>query len=98
MIAKAKAEKRRRARARSCSVRLLFLKGLIMIVLIMSVCLIGRPDVCRDVHLTYASDNLTPYQCVMRAPPEMARWIRGHPKWTVMRWRCGRARLDERAT
>ena len=67
-----------------------------MIELILSVCMIGQPDVCKDVHLTYSAANLTPYQCLMRGQPEMAKWAEGHPKWQIQRYRCGRVRTAER--
>jgi hypothetical protein len=62
-----------------------------MIELILSVCLISAPGSCKDVHLTYTEEYLTPHQCVMRGQPEMARWIAEHPQWRIARWTCSRA-------
>lgn len=67
-----------------------------MIELLVSVCLVNDPKQCKDVHLTYADDNLTPLQCVMRGQPEIAKWSAGHPKWRVEKWTCQRP--DEIAT
>ncbi len=67
-----------------------------MIELIISVCMFAQPDVCKDVHLTYSAENMTPFQCLMRGQPEIAQWANGHPKWQVRRWRCGHVRLGER--
>ena len=68
----------------------------IMIVLILSVCLVGQADQCKDVHLTYTSNSVTPLQCLMGAQPEIVRWSAGHPKWKVKRWKCGRSGAIER--
>jgi hypothetical protein len=27
-------------------------------------------------------------QCMMRAQPEIAKWVDEHPRWTVKRWSC----------
>lgn len=59
-----------------------------MIVLVLSVCLAADPDRCKDVNLTFSADGLTPYECVMRAQPELAKWIGEHPGWQVKKWRC----------
>jgi len=61
-----------------------------MIELVLVVCLIDRPDQCRDVGVTYLAENLTPMQCIMQAPPHMARWVDEHPGWRVARWTCRR--------
>ena len=68
-----------------------------MIEIILSVCLIAQADECKDVHLRYLGDSVTPMQCLMGGQPQIARWIEGHPKWTVKRWKCGRVRTTQRA-
>ena len=67
-----------------------------MIELILSVCMVGDPNVCKDIHLTYSAANLTPYQCLMRGQPEIAKWNEGNPNWQVQKYRCGRVRIAER--
>ena len=52
-----------------------------MIELLLAVCLIDNPATCKDVSLTYSAEALTPMQCVMRAEPEIAKWITEHPGW-----------------
>jgi hypothetical protein len=59
-----------------------------MIELLLSVCLSTEPNSCKDVALSYAAENLTPFQCMMGAQPEIAKWADAHPKWTVKRWTC----------
>jgi hypothetical protein len=61
-----------------------------MIELIISVCLIGQAERCKDVHLTYTAQSVTPMQCMMSGQPQIAQWINFHPKWAVKRWKCGR--------
>ena len=68
-----------------------------MIELVLSVCLLGEPKVCKDVHLTYVAESVTPMQCLMGSQPQIARWIELHPKWGVKRWRCGQVRLAEKS-
>lgn len=66
-------------------------KGVNMIELVLLACLVDKPDNCRDVGLMYSSENLTPMQCMMQAPPYMAKWVGEHPGWKVMKWTCRRA-------
>ncbi|MGI9414234.1 MAG: hypothetical protein ACR2PM_11230 [Hyphomicrobiales bacterium] len=66
-----------------------------MIELILSVCLIGQAETCKDVHLTYTAETVTAMQCLMGGQPQVARWIEGHPKWAVKRWKCGRIRVTQ---
>lgn len=59
-----------------------------MIELIVSVCLIDDPSRCKDVSLTYSAEGMTPMQCLMASPAEIAKWSEGHPKWVAKRWTC----------
>lgn len=63
-----------------------------MIELIMTVCFISDISKCKDAHLQFAEENLTPYRCVMDAQIEMAKWIQGHPNWRIAKWGCGRSK------
>lgn len=63
-----------------------------MLELIMSVCLISDPSKCKDVHLQFTEESLTPYACVMKGQPEMAKWNEGNPNWRITKWGCGRAK------
>jgi len=62
-----------------------------MIELLATVCLIATPGQCKDVHLTYAADSITPHQCMMFGQAELAKWSVGNPKWRIDRWKCQRA-------
>jgi hypothetical protein len=64
--------------------------GLIEIVL--DVCNVHDPARCKDVHLTYVAENVTPFQCLYYGQPEIAKWVENNPNWVVTRWKCGQAR------
>ncbi|MFC5066393.1 hypothetical protein [Flaviflagellibacter deserti] len=59
-----------------------------MLVLALSVCLAQSPDTCKQVQLTFAADNATPFQCMHYGQPEIAKWNVLHPEWTVRKWSC----------
>jgi hypothetical protein len=59
-----------------------------MIELVVTVCLAADPSRCREISLVYAAENLTPHQCMMASPLEIAKWSEGHPNWVAKRWTC----------
>ena len=59
-----------------------------VIELLLAVCLIDNPATCKNVSLTYLAEALTPMQCMMRAEPEIAKWITDHPGWRTRRFTC----------
>lgn len=68
-----------------------------MIEIVLSVCFIQDPARCQDVRLSYMAQSVTPHQCMMYGQSEIAKWLEGHPKWKVSRWRCGTARQMAKA-
>ena len=62
-----------------------------MIVLVLSVCLMAEANTCKDVHLTYSAESVTPMQCMMGGQAQIAQWVNGHPQWQVKRWKCAAA-------
>ena len=47
---------------------------------------------CRDVHLTFYSDNLTPFECMHYGQSAIAKWTMENPNWILKRgYKCGRA-------
>lgn len=59
--------------------------------LILSVCLLASPGVCKDEALPMSREQATPSStCFMAAPILIAEWCESHPKWKVVRWRCDR--------
>lgn len=55
--------------------------------LILTVCLAGNPNACRDEHLYFESRGSLMH-CMALAPAEIARWSSEHPKQEVVRWKC----------
>jgi hypothetical protein len=58
-----------------------------MIDLILTVCLTAHPTNCRTEHLYFESHGSL-VQCMLLAPPEIAKWTAEHPAFKVVRWRC----------
>jgi hypothetical protein len=59
-----------------------------MIELVFSACLIASPATCKDVHLTYMAEAVTPMQCMLYGQPHMAEWVGVNPRWRIKRFRC----------
>lgn len=59
-----------------------------MLELVVSVCLLEDHSRCKEVSLTYMTENTTPMQCMMMSPVEIAKWTEGHPKWFAKKWGC----------
>lgn len=58
-----------------------------MIELVFIACLASNPATCEERALTFV--NLPGLMaCMMGAQPQLARWVEGHPKWRIERWRC----------
>ncbi|MDN5929349.1 MAG: hypothetical protein L0I29_20015 [Hyphomicrobiales bacterium] len=55
--------------------------------LILTVCLAANPGQCREEHLHFESHGSL-MQCMLRAPPEIAKWLPEHPALKVKRWKC----------
>ena len=62
-----------------------------MIEVVVSVCFVLEPKRCKDVHLSFAADNVTPFQCMHYGQAEIAKWTMGHPNWQVKRFTCAKA-------
>jgi hypothetical protein len=61
-----------------------------MLAIVVSVCLISDPTICRDERISLVT-NVSPHRCLMSAPPFVAQWNGEHPDWRVVRWRCSSA-------
>jgi hypothetical protein len=44
---------------------------------------------CTDVVLQTQSEPIAPHSCMQQAMPEMVKWIREHPEFTIKGWSCG---------
>jgi len=61
-----------------------------VIAILLTVCLIDQPTTCRHDKIALVA-GVTVIQCMMTAPPHIAKWSEDHPGWHVARWQCGDA-------
>ena len=62
----------------------------VLIEILLSVCMIQDIGRCKDVKLSYMSeDQITPHNCMINGQTEIAKWIEGNPNWQIMKWSCG---------
>ena len=61
-----------------------------MIAIVISACLVGDPNVCKDYRIPLAL-NVDPRHCMSDAQPHFAAWAGQHPGWRIVRWRCATA-------
>jgi hypothetical protein len=66
----------------------------VVIAILLTVCLIGDPGTCRDYKIIL-TPGVTLTQCLMTAPPHIAKWSEEHPGWHVERWQCGNASRED---
>jgi len=62
-----------------------------MIEVVAIVCSIQVPNRCKDVHLSFAAESVTPQQCMMYGQAELAKWTVGNPEWQIRKFTCGRS-------
>lgn len=55
-----------------------------MTTLILVVCLMGSPDICRDE----APPQDPGLSCLMQGEIAAQAWLLEHPKWTLKGWKC----------
>ena len=55
--------------------------------LIIAVCMVSDPTICRDEHLYFESHGSL-QRCMFEAMPAVAAWAGKHPQWRVSRFRC----------
>lgn len=65
-----------------------------MIELVFVACMATSPSECDNFSLLYT--DVTPMACVMRAQPELAKWVQSHPKHQIKSWKCRTVNLAER--
>jgi hypothetical protein len=57
-----------------------------MVSLILVVCLMATPDVCREARPPMeAIDGVS---CIVQGQQLASRWLDEHPKWMLRGWRC----------
>jgi hypothetical protein len=55
--------------------------------LIVLVCSVATPSVCREEHLLLQTQGSLD-GCMVQAQPYLAQWIGDHPDLQIARWRC----------
>jgi hypothetical protein len=65
-----------------------------MLTIVISACLVADPKSCKDYTLPVDGDMDT-VQCALIAPPFLANWQETHPQWTVKRWKCQPATMND---
>lgn len=56
--------------------------------LLITACLIGTPDKCKDVSLLAPEEEINELQCFQRAPVAVAAWNDSNPKYYIKKWGC----------
>lgn len=64
-----------------------------MIELLFVTCLSLAPTDCRERSLLFT--DITRMTCMVGAQPELAKWAKSHPKWSIGRWKCQLLRTAE---
>jgi hypothetical protein len=65
-----------------------------MIAIVISACLTGDPNVCRDYRIPLAVE-VDSKRCMVDAQPHFAKWAAQHPGWEIRRWRCTAADVED---
>lgn len=65
-----------------------------MIAIVISACLVGNPEVCKDYRIPLAA-GIDTRHCMVDAQPHFALWAARHPGWQIVRWRCATADVQD---
>ncbi|WP_425102333.1 hypothetical protein [Tropicibacter sp. S64] len=65
-----------------------------MVELLFVACLAGGVEDCRERSLVFT--DVSPMMCMMGAQPELAKWVAGHPNYTIQSWKCRGVVLGEK--
>lgn len=56
--------------------------------LVMKICLIGSPQVCKDESIRFEGQVPLPFECSRVGMVELAKWSEDHPTWVVNKFKC----------
>lgn len=59
--------------------------------LTVKVCSLLEGNKCKNVHIPFMAENITPFSCFMNGQLKIIEWQEGHPNWSIHRWKCGEA-------
>ncbi len=56
--------------------------------ILLSVCLMGSPQTCREEPIRWSLDQRSSLQCMLGAQTMIAKWHEDNQKWDIKSWRC----------
>lgn len=56
--------------------------------ILLTVCLMGAPDNCREERISWSMDTRDSMACLLHAQETIAQWQSAHLQWKVRNWRC----------
>jgi len=60
--------------------------------IILAVCLVQTPSICKDVNISVEPDPAgsvqLPFHCARRGQMEAENWVAEHSDWRVEKWSC----------
>jgi len=59
-----------------------------LVELILTVCLLAQPAVCKDQHIPFLRE-INVRSCMWQGQLQAVHWLADHPQWRIRRWRCG---------
>ena len=63
---------------------------------IMFVCLIASPGICKEARVEQSMEERPPIACIVEGQSTVAVWQTEHPAYVVKRWKCvPRSRLEQ---
>ena len=68
-----------------------------MIEIVFLACSILHGAACKEEKLSFMAERVSMFECFLYGQTEMAKWVEGHPNWSVNRWRCQSARIEAKA-
>lgn len=68
-----------------------------MLKIVVFVCSILSTEQCKTIDLVIADEQVSQMQCMMgyQAQVMIAEWKAAHPNWSVRKWRCEPAGLEQ---
>jgi hypothetical protein len=66
--------------------------GSVLETIILAVCLINSPSICKEVELNVTPEHgaslQLPLYCLRQGQIEGQKWIADHPTWRIEKWSC----------
>lgn len=56
--------------------------------ILLSVCLLASPEVCREERVNWSFETTSYMGCFTHSQQAIAQWSTEHPQWRVAKWRC----------